>query len=218
MYRLNTYPLIHIGFVHVFLNTISIVPLLERFEAEHGTLLTAAFFGGRKLWLLNVKRENRCNVTLSIFDPTWRCLYFDRKRYFEGQYSYYGRKVQLSKKSSHIYGLTSSSVWIFVLLGAEAIQAFRANPHFALVMNWHGKYIVLTNGRIGTNRIPTWTTPLILLLFVSALVPNTSFLGQLCSVGEGYACQAMLGLTTVITVSREAPADAFLSLRWARIP
>ena len=49
MYRLNTYPLIHIGFVHVFLNTISIVPLLERFEAEHGTLLTAAFFGGRKL-------------------------------------------------------------------------------------------------------------------------------------------------------------------------
>ncbi|KAG8529191.1 uncharacterized protein KY384_005826 [Bacidia gigantensis] len=46
MYRLNTYPLIHIGFLHFLLNTLSIVPLLERFEAEHGTLLTAAFFGG----------------------------------------------------------------------------------------------------------------------------------------------------------------------------
>ena len=48
MYRLNTYPLIHLGFIHVALNTISIVPLLERFEAEHGTLNTAAFFAGRE--------------------------------------------------------------------------------------------------------------------------------------------------------------------------
>ena len=42
---------------------------------------------------------------------------------------------------------------------------------------------------IGSNRIPTWTTPLILLVFVSALVPKSSFLGHLCSVGVGYACQ-----------------------------
>ena len=47
----------------------------------------------------------------------------------------------------------------------------------------------LKNQSIGSNRIPTWTTPLILLVFVTALVPNTSFLGHLCSVGIGYACQ-----------------------------
>ena len=47
MYRLNTYPLIHLGFVHAFFNTVALAPLLERFEADHGTLLTAAMFVGR---------------------------------------------------------------------------------------------------------------------------------------------------------------------------
>ena len=48
VYRLNTYPLIHIGFLHALLNTIALAPLLERFEADHGTLLTAAMFVGRE--------------------------------------------------------------------------------------------------------------------------------------------------------------------------
>lgn len=49
VYRLNTYPLIHLGFIHVFLNAIALLPLLERFEAEHGTLLTGVIFAGRAL-------------------------------------------------------------------------------------------------------------------------------------------------------------------------
>ena len=48
VYRLNTYPLVHLGFIHTVFNIIALVPLLERFEAEHGTLLTAAFFAGRE--------------------------------------------------------------------------------------------------------------------------------------------------------------------------
>ena len=51
MHRLNTYPLIHLGFIHMLLNSIALAPLLERFEAEHGTLVSAAFFGGRMLFL-----------------------------------------------------------------------------------------------------------------------------------------------------------------------
>lgn len=47
VYRLNTYPLIHLGFLHALLNTLVMTPLLERFEADHGTLLTAAMFVGR---------------------------------------------------------------------------------------------------------------------------------------------------------------------------
>ena len=47
VYRLNTYPLVHIGFFHALLNALALVPLLERFEAEHGTLLSAALFFGR---------------------------------------------------------------------------------------------------------------------------------------------------------------------------
>lgn len=47
MYRLNTYPLIHRGLLHALLNAVALVPLLERFESEHGTLLTGAMFAGR---------------------------------------------------------------------------------------------------------------------------------------------------------------------------
>ena len=42
---------------------------------------------------------------------------------------------------------------------------------------------------ISTYRIPTWTTPLVGLIFVTALVPNTSFLGHVCSVATGYICE-----------------------------
>lgn len=41
---------------------------------------------------------------------------------------------------------------------------------------------------ISTFRIPTWTTPFVILLFATALIPGTSLLGHLCSVGVGYTC------------------------------
>lgn len=47
VYRLNTYPIIHFNFLHAFFNTLALLPLLERFEAEHGTLLSGAMFAGR---------------------------------------------------------------------------------------------------------------------------------------------------------------------------
>ena len=57
VYRLNTYPLIHLGFFHMLLNTIALAPLLERFEADHGTLLTAAMFVGRTSSLTCLNRS-----------------------------------------------------------------------------------------------------------------------------------------------------------------
>lgn len=48
VYRLNTYPIIHTGFFHALLNALALTPLLERFEAEHGTLTSIALFVGRK--------------------------------------------------------------------------------------------------------------------------------------------------------------------------
>ena len=61
VYRLNTFPLIHKGFLHMFFNTICLVPLLERLEAEHGTLNTLALFMGRKYWGTRAETgENRC--------------------------------------------------------------------------------------------------------------------------------------------------------------
>jgi len=46
LYRLNTYPIIHRGFFHALLNSLALTPLLERFEAEHGTLTAIALFVG----------------------------------------------------------------------------------------------------------------------------------------------------------------------------
>jgi hypothetical protein len=66
------------------------------------------------------------------------------------------------------------SIWIFMLLGMEAIKTYRANPYFEL----------------GTTRIPTWTTPLILVVLVFVLIPHTSLLGHLCGLGVGYLCQS----------------------------
>ena len=48
MYRTNTFPLVHAGFFHTFMNIIALTPLLERFEAEYGTLTTLALFLGRE--------------------------------------------------------------------------------------------------------------------------------------------------------------------------
>lgn len=59
MYRLNTFPLIHNGFWHMLMDALCLVPLLERFEAEWGTLTTVALFMGRKSYLIpgrNIRR------------------------------------------------------------------------------------------------------------------------------------------------------------------
>lgn len=47
VYRLNTYPLLHLGFFHFILNIIALTPLLERFEADNGSLVTLLLFTGR---------------------------------------------------------------------------------------------------------------------------------------------------------------------------
>jgi hypothetical protein len=61
-------------------------------------------------------------------------------------------------------------MWVFLLLGMEAIRTYKSNP-----------YLV-----IGTYHLPTWTTPLLMIVVVAALVPNTSLLGHLCGVAVGY--------------------------------
>lgn len=65
------------------------------------------------------------------------------------------------------------SVWVFLLLGMEAIRTYRSNPHLV----------------IATYHIPTWTTPLLMIIVVAALIPNTSLLGHLCGATVGYICE-----------------------------
>lgn len=48
VYRLNTYPFTHLGFIHTLLNLLALAPLLERFESEFGSLVTFLLFTGRE--------------------------------------------------------------------------------------------------------------------------------------------------------------------------
>ena len=98
MYRLNTYPLIHLGFLHAFLNTLALAPLLERFEADHGTLLTAAMFVGR-MYTFKYPGEfvvNQQLVASIVYSPRGR-LPVDRTRNFQGKYSGHGREVSIER-------------------------------------------------------------------------------------------------------------------------
>lgn len=45
---MNTFPLIHLNFLHALLNVLALTPLMERFESEYGTLTSLAMFFGRK--------------------------------------------------------------------------------------------------------------------------------------------------------------------------
>lgn len=78
-------------------------------------------------------------------------------------------------------GLTAfNSIWVFTLIAMEAVKTYKSNPTFM----------------ISTYQIPTWITPMVLLLFVSVLVPNTSLLGHLCGLAFGYGCKFSSPLDT----------------------
>lgn len=94
MYRLNTYPLVHMGLIHMLMDTICLVPLLERFESEWGTLNCLA------LWL----------GPLSTIPAG---MYVVIERFVLG-------------RNTAVLG---SSVWVFVLLGIEAVKTYKAHPY-----------------------------------------------------------------------------------------
>lgn len=54
VYRLNTFPFIHLNWFHMLMNILALTPLLERFERESGTLTSLALFLGRELALVIV--------------------------------------------------------------------------------------------------------------------------------------------------------------------
>lgn len=135
VYRLNTYPLLHRDILHYLLNTIALIPLLERFESEHGTVVTFILFTGPFGLLPG------------------------------GMYTLLERFIFRLNGAA-----VGASVWVFLLLCNEAIKTYRQNPYFEL----------------GDFKIPTWTTPLFLILVINFLVPHTSLLGHLCGAAVGY--------------------------------
>jgi len=114
---------------------IAFIPLLDRFEAEVGTLVTFILFTGPFATLPG------------------------------GIYTLIERFIYHSNTS-----VQGASIWVFMLLANEAIKTYRANPYFEL----------------STLKIPTWTTPLILNVFIAFIVPRSSFTGHMCGLAIGY--------------------------------
>ncbi|RYP80229.1 hypothetical protein DL769_002587 [Monosporascus sp. CRB-8-3] len=135
MYRLNTFPLIHLNFFHAFLNILALTPLMERFEAEFGTLTSLSLFFGPLTMI-----------------PAFMYIFVERI---------------ILRGNTWVVG---ASIWVFLLLGIEAIRTYKTNP-----------YLV-----IGTHNIPTWVSPLVMVVVVKALVPSSSFFGHLSGVATGY--------------------------------
>lgn len=79
----------------MLLNTLALAPLLERFEAEHGTLLSLALFAGPLSTL-------PAGLYLLWEKAIWRA-------------------------NTPVMG---ASIWVFVLLGIEAMKTYRSNPYF----------------------------------------------------------------------------------------
>lgn len=135
VYRLNTYPLLHKSIFHFLLNSIALTPLLERFEAEHGTIVTFLLFTG----------------TFGLLPG--------------------GLYTVLERFIFHLNGAAvGASVWVFLLLCNEAVKTYKAMPFFD----------------VQGVKIPTWTTPLFLILVINFLIPHTSLLGHLCGAVVGY--------------------------------
>ncbi|KAM0324536.1 hypothetical protein ACHAQA_007921 [Verticillium albo-atrum] len=134
-YRINTFPFIHVNFIHAILNILALTPLMERFESEFGTLTSISLFIGP---LTTIPAVIYTIIELVIL-----------------------------RRNTPVMG---ASIWVFLLLGVEAIRTYKTNPHLTL----------------GTWQIPTWTMPLVLAVVVSVLIPGTSLLGHLCSLAVGY--------------------------------
>lgn len=109
--------------------------MIERFEAENGTLVTLILFNGSFGFLPGA-------------------LYTLLERF-------------ILHRNSAVAG---ASVWVCLLLGIEAIKTYKQNPNLIIA---------------GYN-IPTWATPLFLVLVTSFLLPNVSLLGHLCGLCIGY--------------------------------
>ncbi|KAF2169587.1 hypothetical protein M409DRAFT_64673 [Zasmidium cellare ATCC 36951] len=135
LHRLNTFPLLHRDIFHYLLNIIALTPLLDRFESEHGTIVTFILFTGPFGLLPG------------------------------------GLYTLLERFVFHLDGhAVGSSVWVFLLLSSESIKTYRENPYF----------------QISDFKIPTWTTPILLILVINFLVPHTSLLGHLCGALVGF--------------------------------
>ena len=109
----------------------ALVPLLERFEAEHGTLPSGAMFGGRSynVFFACCPFEDADRTSDSSFYASSRGLSPCRTRDSTPKHTRTWSKVIRQNCGLQRSSLIPLSIWVFVLLGVEGIKAYKANPH-----------------------------------------------------------------------------------------
>jgi membrane associated rhomboid family serine protease len=128
MYRLNTFPFIHTGFFHAAVNALALTPLLERFEAEHGTLTSILLFVGRKSSSDTTSGIEHASLWIfpGIESTVWlTCFCTALSTFPAGLYLLFEKAIL--HRNTPVVG---ASVWVFLLLGSEAIRTYKSNPHF----------------------------------------------------------------------------------------
>lgn len=71
VHRLNTYPFLHVGLLHMLSNVVALTPLLERFESENGTLVTLILFTGRMSIFFRSFRPSLIMYYSLLHLPSW---------------------------------------------------------------------------------------------------------------------------------------------------
>jgi glycosylphosphatidylinositol transamidase len=79
-----------------------------------------------------------------------------------------------------------NSIWVFLLLGSEAIKTYKSHPNFRYDYGFPITVSFLTSLSLGPYKIPTWTSPMLACVVVSILISNVSFLGHMCAILVGY--------------------------------
>jgi len=110
VYRTNTFPFIHQGFLHALFNVVALTPLLERFEAEHGTLTSLLLFFGRKQSRPSPYVTN-LTFSSSAVDDTCSHIYFYREYGVPWKFCHIGGQVRIRTIYSREILLTKHSAY-----------------------------------------------------------------------------------------------------------
>jgi glycosylphosphatidylinositol transamidase len=167
--RLTAYPFLHVGLLHAITNILALTPLLEKFETENGTLVTAIMFTGRKEIVTSVN-EGHTNPA-SFLKLSCYTLHSNQLHswYQDPGSRREVRKICLPDSNQ---SLTFVSVWVFLLLSSTVYRASRTTPRISVPLTGQ--------------TFPTAAIPLVLILLTSFLIPHTSLIGHCCGAIIGY--------------------------------
>ena len=167
VYRVFLSPLQHIGLVHITMNMMSYLPMATTFERKVGSF---QFFYATMLFTVI---NGMLHVTISELFHLNSCRFATRKTY-----TFSAFLLSITKTPfSHPHCSAGLSGVIFSILVVDISASMEP-----------------TQNVLGLFNVPTATYPWVLLIMMSLMIPNVSFVGHLCGIVSGYLCKSFLKL------------------------